>query len=62
MFENPGTRVYDVQCDPKQEKDYRDPVVVARLREGIVAALREHDCPVEVYDRLGLLDAAGGTR
>jgi hypothetical protein len=57
MFENLGTRLYDVLADPNQEKAYRDRTVEVRLREGIAVALREHDCPEEVYERLGLSDA-----
>ncbi|MEM7023939.1 MAG: sulfatase [Pseudomonadota bacterium] len=54
VFENPGTQLYDLANDPNQGHPIAAPAVEARLRAGIVEVLEQHECPAEVYGRLGL--------
>jgi hypothetical protein len=60
VFENLGTRLYDTHDDPQQARPIRDAAIEARLTAGMVAVLAEHECPEEVYERLGL-KRPGGT-
>lgn len=53
-FQDLGTRLFDIEADPKQEKPFRDPAIEHRMLDSIRTALKEHDCPVELYDRYGL--------
>lgn len=54
VFENPGTQLFDIRADPRQERPLRDGAIEARLAAGIVAMLADHESPAEVYQRLGL--------
>lgn len=53
-FQDLGTRLYDLDDDPKQNAPFRDAAIERRLENDLVQVLTEHDCPIEVYDRLGL--------
>ncbi|MGI9336527.1 MAG: sulfatase [Gammaproteobacteria bacterium] len=57
-FEDTGTRLYDVQADPAQDKPFRDADIESRFAEAIALRLREHDTPVEFYARYGVGDGA----
>jgi hypothetical protein len=50
-----GTTLYDIIADPKQLKPFRDEAIERRFLAGIVAALRAHDAPLELYARYGLV-------
>ena len=54
LFENLGTQLFDLRSDPGQVAPIDDPDTEARLRAGIVAMLRAHDAPGELYSRYGL--------
>ena len=56
VFENLGTRLYDSHSDPKQENPIQDAAIEARLKRGIVDVLAQHECPVEIYQRMGLIE------
>ncbi|CAN7723764.1 sulfatase [Neorhizobium tomejilense] len=53
-FEDLGTRLYNVMDDPKQQKERQDTDQQARLVELLIAELRAHDTPQEVYRWYGL--------
>ena len=57
MFENLGTQLFDLASDPQQQRPFRDPAIEARMEQGIVAILQDHECPRELYGRLGLNNA-----
>lgn len=54
VFENCGTQLFDLHADPRQLNPIRADAVEARLRTGIVAALRAHEAPPELYERYEL--------
>lgn len=54
VFENYGTQLFDLVADPRQLSPFRDAAIEARLRAGIVAELRAHEAPPELYARYGL--------
>lgn len=54
VFENNGTRLFDLKADLGQLNPIQDAVVEQRLRAGIVGILRAHDAPHELYARYGL--------
>ena len=58
VFENPGTQLYDIAVDPAQSRPMRDPDIEARITAGIHSMLAEHECPSEVFARMGLADEA----
>ena len=53
-FHDTGTRLFDLESDPDQEKPFRDPDLETRLQEGLIRVLAAHECPQEIYRRLGL--------
>lgn len=53
-FEDLGTRLYNVVEDPKQEKPLQDASQQARLVELLLAELKAHDAPSEVFGWYGL--------
>ncbi len=53
-FRDTGTRLYDLENDPKQEKPFRNEAIETRLRGAIRRILAEHDCPAELYARYAL--------
>jgi arylsulfatase A-like enzyme len=54
LFENNGTRLYDLASDPQQTRPLRNPPVEKRLGKGITEVLRAHDAPPELLARYGL--------
>lgn len=55
-FEDLGTRLYNVIDDPKQQNERQDAGQQARLVELLIAELRAHDTPQEVYLWYGLTE------
>ncbi|MGF1475234.1 MAG: sulfatase [Geminicoccaceae bacterium] len=53
-FQDIGTRLYDLATDPEQTTPFRDPAIEDRLAKALVAVLRAHECPREIYHRYGL--------
>ena len=53
-FGDIGTVLFDLAQDPKQERPMRDAQIEARMKDGIRAALKVHDAPVEFYARYDL--------
>ncbi|MGB4610683.1 MAG: sulfatase [Saccharofermentanales bacterium] len=51
-----GTRLYDLENDPKQENPIDDPEIEERMKRLLVKALKENDCPKEQYVRYGLTE------
>lgn len=49
-----GTRLYDLENDPKQENPIDDPEIEERMKRLLIKALKENDCPEEQYVRYGL--------
>jgi len=58
VIENLGTKLFDTKTDPAQDHPIEDLKIEARLKAGLVRALQLHECPSEIYDRLGLQLAA----
>jgi len=56
-FHDIGTRLYDLEKDPKQDHPFRDEAIEARLRHGLVGILDAHECPPEIYGRYALKSA-----
>ncbi len=56
VFQDIGTRLYDLENDPKQEKPFRDEAIEARLKTALVDILKAHECPDEIYGRFHLTD------
>jgi arylsulfatase A-like enzyme len=54
VFENLGTRLFDLKRDPGQTSPITDPAIEARLRAGMAEVLAAHDAPHELYARYGL--------
>jgi arylsulfatase A-like enzyme len=54
VFENHGTKLFDLKLDPQQQHPLRNPLVERRLRDGIADVLRAHDAPPELFARYGL--------
>lgn len=54
VFQDIGTRLYDLSTDPEQAAPFRDATIEARLRDALCRVLREHECPQEIYSRYGL--------
>lgn len=53
-FEDVGTRLYDLTNDPGQTAPIDDTEITARLLQGAIAVLQDHDTPEEVYRWYGL--------
>ena len=53
-FQDLGTRLFDLEKDPKQTAPFRDEAIERRLRTGLIEVLAAHECPAEVFKRLGL--------
>ena len=49
-----GTTLYDLSCDPKQAKPFRDAAIERTMAAGMAAVLAAHDAPPEYYARYGL--------
>jgi hypothetical protein len=58
VIENLGTKLFATKTDPAQDHPIEDLKIEARLKAGLVRALQLHECPSEIYDRLGLQLAA----
>lgn len=57
MFVSPvnfGTKLYDVQADPRQKHPIDDPELEAKLAALMVREMKKADAPAEQFDRLGL--------
>jgi hypothetical protein len=55
-FQDTGTRLYDLEADPRQERPFRNAQIEVRLREEIATELAAHDCPTEIFDRYRIRD------
>ncbi len=53
-FDDTGTRLFDLDADPGQDRPLRDDAIESRLRGAISAVLAEHDAPGELYGRYGV--------
>jgi len=53
-FDDLGTRLYNVIEDPLQKRPTENPVVLDNLYRQLMAHLKAHDTPVEVYGWYGL--------
>ncbi|MEO1223299.1 MAG: sulfatase [Pseudomonadota bacterium] len=51
VFQDVGTRLYDLERDPEQRAPIDDPAVAARLQAGIRQVLAAHDAPEELLAR-----------
>lgn len=49
-----GTRLYDLKKDPGEESPIEDKETEERLIQAMVRLMKENDCPVEQFERLGL--------
>lgn len=49
-----GTRLYDLQSDPRQERPVDDPAAEKEMVAHLVQLMRANDAPLEQFDRLGL--------
>ena len=49
-----GTRLYDLQTDPRQEEPLCDDAIETRMAQALVAALRAGEAPESQFQRLGL--------
>ena len=54
VFQDLGTRLYDLESDPAQSSPFRDAAIEERLQGELVQILAAHECPPELYRRLGL--------
>ena len=57
MFVSPvnfGTKLYDVQADPRQKHPIDDPELEAKMAALMVREMKKADAPAEQFDRLGL--------
>lgn len=61
-FGDLGTRLFDLDADPNQERPLRDEDVEMRLLAAVVAIFEAHDAPAEIYSRYGLGGAAASTK
>lgn len=61
-FGDVGTRLFDIQADPKQETELDKPDVAERLIRSAVAVLEDHDTPAEVYRWYGIESLKTKTR
>ena len=53
-FGDIGTKLFDLEADPDQEKPFRDADTEARLERAVTEIFRAHDAPAEIYGRYGL--------
>lgn len=53
-FSDVGTRLYDVEVDPRQNDAFRDPEIEAMFCEAITREMRRQDAPAELFERFGL--------
>lgn len=51
---NFGDMLYDLEKDPQQTTSIQDTVVEVRMANLLVQAMKENNCPVEQYERIGL--------
>ncbi len=54
VFENAGTRLYDLATDPEQNTPIHNARAEQHLRNGMITILQQHDCPSEIFIRMGL--------
>ena len=48
-FDDLGTRLYDLQADPRQQAPIEDAAIAAHLYRMMIDVLKVHDTPAEVY-------------
>lgn len=48
-FDDLGTRLYNIQTDPKQNSPIENPEISARLMKAAIGILQDHDTPQEVF-------------
>ena len=53
-FDDLGTRLYDLDADPRQQRPIEDAAIAGRLRAAMLAELAAHDAPAELYRWYGL--------
>ena len=53
-FSDTQTCLYDLQSDPQQLRPFRDATIEAELRKLILAEMRAHEAPEELYKRFDL--------
>lgn len=51
---NFGDMLFDLEKDPQQTTSIQNTVVEVRMANLLVQAMKENDCPVEQYERIGL--------
>ena len=49
-----GTRLYDLKKDPEEKTPIQDLGVENRMVNAMKEAMKENDCPVEQFERLGI--------
>jgi hypothetical protein len=49
-----GTMLFDLRCDPAQERPLADPEAEGRMIEHMKRLMKENEAPPEQYERLGL--------
>jgi arylsulfatase A-like enzyme len=49
-----GTMLFDLQQDPKQLKPIQDKAIEEKMIKLMVRLMKENDCPIEQFERLGL--------
>ena len=54
-FSDTQTCLYDLQSDPQQLRPFRDATIEAELRKLILAEMRAHEAPEELYKRFDLI-------
>lgn len=57
-FAETRTCLYDLQTDPGQTRPFRDETIEAAIRTRIVAEMKRHEAPEELYVRFGLVEHA----
>ncbi len=51
---HPGSLLFDLQSDPRQERPLTDPAAERRMIDRLVRLMHECEAPAEQYERLGL--------
>jgi hypothetical protein len=54
-----GTRLYDLEKDPKQENPVEDREIEDRMIRLMIKLMKENDCPTEQFERMGLSEISG---
>jgi arylsulfatase A-like enzyme len=55
-FEDIGTKLFDLDADPEQQRPLDDPGIAARLKAIIGQIFAAHDAPGEIYGRMKLAE------